>query len=1550
MSTSRADSQQPQYGRRRSNTAQSILRPPPLPTIPLKFGDSTILNAWVHDTKESSAVILNPNYWYGVAEGDLLSVSAGVENSAEAFIFVVPKDDTNLKPQLQISVPKPIAEAFGLRNNSEVTVIKVDKQKYAAEYVELSFQDQYLGRNDMWRMGKHLVNQCIYAEQEISFIGSIVAKIKDIYIKGQKVPAALMTSHTRIVYRSLSAKVTIFIQVCRELWEFAGDGERYNEKVVHSFLPALFSKWKEAGTNHTVTIVLISRVYYDTSEIKYAAGPLRRDERGDWYKDFYKVITDLEVIHEWKPTLVSLKNSFWDFQRDILLTHHYHRSSLDTSAGGEAEHVRLVGRLSYAHDGPILEALNLNLYPSETHYIDRSLVLTGTTTILITPGTGYFRVSKQLLRLTTNRMLDQGFGLDLVSLTKAPLHQSPIFSFQGNEPEVRTEKDNGYGVRAMDPLWGGDDEPTGEKIAFWWEPFWVSMSFWDEQVDLPFRQDRFVARAKMHEIQMLGLLEHDVLATIDVPFLNRFTHSTMVHSNALPTKTEANAFDLDIFALKAESKSLAATQRPTAEISEKSLDNKSTSQRTSTMTLINTIEESPRPSSRVLPDNDNAYTTSPSILKIPLNSSPTRSTSSRRSVRSSTSSMRRIQIEDNSPSRSTLASKFTPSWIFKPFRSGPVEPQITTESASASVTSLSTGSASSPSTAALSASVSSPPNRVTKPSSLPLSKVTIVQATAGSSPVTATPMAIKSTTFRNGTSRVLDEETPHLNATRNSLWRRSPLNTPPREEHTFGKRRSVVGSFTTGPFSSSSSSSPSSRPNPFQPQTTLSYSQASLAARWEHIFPVPLSKHDIKWGSIVTPFCLPLTVEYFPSSTELETSYDVFSYDFVVDPPEMRSFLVLPPNNKKGSSEERRRAWALVVMRGMAAVRLAQGFQFVIQLPKSAVNRTYVPVVAFRRTQSFLNADEEMTPKPMGAAEVLQNTNDPVYLSMSNEIHRISYTGEAIQVRRYVRRMPSAQPFDYQCLIWPKLGVGYTEHKTTFTPHGLENDGYKSKSTSYGWNRLDMLVAGYEHQFDESLRYWRTRFIIIPTSESPSLKTGPSGETLNDEEARILGIDKLAETFTKLRWQSTEEKEKGGSLHPPTRFLPTTLSPAMSVLDEALMDQLDAIHAAGPLRKKMKSEREISDMTLTAIAKAMREEDGVLIKHNQWHKSQYPDSFTGFDFVSWLVREFRDVSSRAQGAEWGSKLQEQGLLEHVRGHHNFLDGHYFYRLKGEYQLSSTPRRWFRTRTEDVIPRGHYPGNSARTSNSPRRNKKRLILSQSMVIDIDPNKWSDQAETVLLHHDLIHNPGTVFHFEIQWIGTTPRYIEDQLRQWSRTIEKYGLKLVEAYVAQIGDIRSRNAFQSCFPIRLAVAPPILAEIPDHLPEGSSSTRYFEYALLQNFGFIVDVEAADLYPESVDVIYSYRRSPFKYSQFVHRTGVAFVQVLGGSQGFLFLTNRLMGPGRMGTTSKSKEHRPAVEAERIRAEMHKFCSDKDLLVKFYDEELSKLGHVPEEPPPLRI
>ncbi|KAI9466089.1 hypothetical protein BJY52DRAFT_321839 [Lactarius psammicola] len=1564
MSISRPESH---YGRRRSNTALSAFKGH-FPQQPLELGASKVLTAWVHGAGDSSSnVILNHAHLPGVAAGDLLSVTLPQLHDKSRFLFLAPSEDPSIRPQLQISLPKPVAEAFAIRNNTEVTVTKVDRAGCQADYLELIFQDQYLGRNDMWRLSEQLSGHCVYLGQEVVFIGSVAAKVDSIYVGGQKVSSGLVTASTKAIHRSLSAKVTIFIQVCRELWEFSGDGERYNEKIVHSFLPELFTRWKEAGTNHTVTIVLISRVFYDRTEVDYAEGPLLQDEDGRWHKDFFKVITDLEVLYDWQSTLVSLKDSFWAFQRDILLTHHYHRTRTTAYAPtGTQSEVRLVGQLSFAHDGPLLEALNMALNPTETHYIDRSLSLTGSSTIVITPGTGYYRVSKQLLRLTSTRMLDQGFGIDLVSLAKPPLHRSPIFSFRGVEPELfRVEKLGRYGSRALDPLWGGDDGPTDcigrEKKTFWWEPFWIGISFWDKQMDLPLREDRFVARAKMHEIQMLGLLDHDVLSSIEVPYLPEQYASLLDHSREgnfeafVSAKRDADKFDTDIFEFKDhEVKPLSSNRTSGVSIggatpmpsSIRIADKRAVAQHRTSHPPSNflPIEESPRPSETVplpVPRSEKGHLVASLSVASTSDMSTSPSQASVRSVRSNRSDASTSSTQGNRGSprgpTSLLRSKITP-WLFNPFRSGPSQAVTSTVSVSGESTPIQ--SAHRPSTALSPTTIAGIEKKspVTQPHTIsPLTST----ADTWSSP---RPMPIKGIP-RSRRPKAPEDMGPITHSPL-AKYLQSPMNTPPRDESQFEKRRSIVHGSSAFLIASSS---PTVRLTPSGPQIPVSYSDLSLARRWLHMFPHPVFKHDIKWRSMVTPGCLPLTTEEFPSTSELETSYDVFSYDFVVDPPETGSFLVRPPAVQSHNPDEVRRAWALVVMRGMIALRLAQGFQIVLRPANSPAYDPEPDPRALRRSKSYVS-DEDITPRPTGAAEALRAQADPVYLSMSNEIHRIAYTGEAIQVRRYVRRMPPTHPLHYKCLVWPKLGAGYTELSLSFAYRGLEN---------YGWNRLDMLVAGYEQQFNESLRYWRTRFVVIPTLEPPTYTGsigGSMGDKLNEEEIRILGIEKLTDMFSRVRWQPSDERGLGPG--PSVRLLVTDVGPAAMVLDDHLMARLNEIHAAGPLRKKMKSERDIADMSLAAIAKAMREEEGIPIKEHRWQRHKYPDSFLGYEFVNWLVREFRDVSTRDQATEWGGKLQDQGLLEHCTGRHGFFDGHYFYRLKGEYAIASTPKGgWFRSKppaqTADEAPRsGHYPSSLPRTI--VKKTKKRIILSQSMVIDMDPNKKSDQAETVILHHDLIHNPATIFHFELHWIGTAARCIEDMLRVWTRTIERYGLTLVEAYVSPISDIADRNPFQSCFPMRLAVQPPIVVDIEKRVPEHrqGEAAHYFEYSLLRRFGFVLDIEATNSYPAHVDAVYSYRRTPFAYSQFVHRSGVAFVQVLGGTQGFLFLTNRLMGSGRVGANpvGVGKAPRPAAGAEELRIRLQAFCADKEALVKFYDEELAQLVQVPDEPPLLSI
>jgi hypothetical protein len=207
---------------------------------------------------------------------------------------------------------------------------------------------------------------------------------------------------------------------------------------------------------------------------------------------------------------------------------------------------------------------------------------------------------------------------------------------------------------------------------------------------------------------------------------------------------------------------------------------------------------------------------------------------------------------------------------------------------------------------------------------------------------------------------------------------------------------------------------------------------------------------------------------------------------------------------------------------------------------------------------------------------------------------------------------------------------------------------------------------------------------------------------------------------------------------------------------------------------------------------------------------------------------------------------------------------------------------------------------------------------------------------LLHHDIIHNASNGFHFELHWIAISAHCIEDMLKSWQSRVDKYGLKLVEAYVDEISTISSRNPFQSFYPIPLAVNPP-------ELPNASHKPHFFESTLLtKKFGFVLDIEASSHYPPDVDVYYSYRRAPFEYSQYVHRSGVAFVQVVGGTEGYRFLTNRLHEQG----------HRERISARQLRAQLQEFCSDATALTSFYEGVLQELGTIDvlPEPPPLTI
>ena len=110
MTAVRADSQVPQYTRRRSNTVQSVVASISPPA--LKLGDSKVLNSWVHDVKESPRVIFNQSWWPGVAEGDILRVTSLPAEEFFGYLFTIPKDEGCSKPTLQVLIRLPFLLRF----------------------------------------------------------------------------------------------------------------------------------------------------------------------------------------------------------------------------------------------------------------------------------------------------------------------------------------------------------------------------------------------------------------------------------------------------------------------------------------------------------------------------------------------------------------------------------------------------------------------------------------------------------------------------------------------------------------------------------------------------------------------------------------------------------------------------------------------------------------------------------------------------------------------------------------------------------------------------------------------------------------------------------------------------------------------------------------------------------------------------------------------------------------------------------------------------------------------------------------------------------------------------------------------------------------------------------------------------------------------------------------------------------------------------------------------------------------------------------------------
>ncbi|KUF77780.1 DEP domain-containing protein [Phytophthora nicotianae] len=459
--------------------------------------DREALSLVVHgpEFRNGELLVLNPDFFPDVQVLDLVEVSQ--PERAHPRLVLSVESLAPVRGKLQVSVAKEIAAQFGLEAFRPVTVRRVDQRDVSVDFVELSFKDQFLSRADIWRFKVTMLGQCVYVGRTVECLG-IRSQVDAILANNTQLNCGVIGDATKIVVRSRSSRLFWLVQMSTEMWEFAPDGEIYYEKLLNRLLRVLIAKWSESSVSHSVTIIAFSRSFYDANQFPDGFDPRKApfsDPRrqgfgpgcgapginmangygptihvdpvsGRYYEDFYKVVVMNFTGPDWNRLLLLLKKEFASYYE----THRWRTPEEFSPAqyeichcpkpvntttepgkpgtpgvddsGCDNQYVKWTklpsGVPSRAKDGNILEAINVTLNVLDKHYMDRDLSRTGQGIVMMTAGCSIFNVNSKLAEITEQRMMDNGVGMDMISLSTPPLYVVPLFIYS-DQPSTKPE-------------------------------------------------------------------------------------------------------------------------------------------------------------------------------------------------------------------------------------------------------------------------------------------------------------------------------------------------------------------------------------------------------------------------------------------------------------------------------------------------------------------------------------------------------------------------------------------------------------------------------------------------------------------------------------------------------------------------------------------------------------------------------------------------------------------------------------------------------------------------------------------------------------------------------------------------------------------------------------------------------------------------------------------------------------------------------------------------------------------------------------------------------
>ncbi|XP_062137286.1 GATOR complex protein Iml1 isoform X2 [Drosophila sulfurigaster albostrigata] len=1422
-------------------------------------------------------LVLNPQDHPTAKVGDVVEIySPEDENGTHLLLQITELNEQSKTGRNVISIESCIATAFKMRSYSNVVMQIVNPADVALDSIEITFKDQYMGRSEMWRLKTYLTNTCVYVNKKIDYNDmQIRCQVYEMWSQGERVASGVITDDTKIVFRSSTSMVYLFLQMSSEMWDFDIHGDLYFEKAVNGFLTELFQKWKKLGCNHEVTIVLFSRTFYAAKSLDefpaHMRDCLQLDYKGRYYEDFYRVAIQNERNDDWCTVLAQLRKLFTSYQETVL---RYH----------ERQHMHIPHATnSTATQGNFLEVLNISLNTFEKHYLDRTFDRTGQLSVVITPGVGVFSVDRELTNITKQRIIDNGVGSDLVCVGEQPLHAVPLLKFHNKDTTLTSADD--YSL-----------------------PHWINLSFYSTNKKIAYSS--FIPRIKL---PILSAVDETDVEESERNFLS-CNQSEYIHNSLF----DYDAYDEQIFQpLPAQSTcSLQRVVRAkkTSVPSFETYAYRNNDWENLTPTKIPSLR-------RKMSDPDIHHGTSGMLAALTdatnLSESLASEKNARRTIVSIAPIVRpgRALINPFDPSHVTI--KLTSNrrrWthIFPKGPTGVLIQQHHYQAVPAKATPAANYSRQ------LQHSTSSNNNcnannnnendynnaaageqydQVSTHSLMSLSKsIASQQFVMGEEKVDFFKRRHNSLL----TATAAAANVPNLTATqaKSYLWGATgeqewtPAITTENGNAT-GKHMKPIVEVDHSNFGSS----------PLEATTPEAVGKGKIII-------------GVDWKSLSIPACLPITTDYFPDKRSLHNDYVISDYTLLPDDVNLDYARSRAVYRKPLSTEE--------VCKEIVSQRLAQGFQLIVVEEKPSASNgccsTSGPGCA-------LTSNQCSTVLPPSA-----ETRKEYLLSIGRIFHKISLTGSVITVTGYRPRHPYPPiNVDYRYRFHAPQHETYEISGVNFTTEKLENFNWNHMDL-YICTRGDV-----DYPLMDSLKYWRFRMYLLPRENMVNKIVSFGSQrcdiftdaVVDNTREQIDDFVRLIENVSKLKRQIGRKARDSPTTHSLTKRRhstsiisrpPNQHDTPTPRITEKNHNLLNAPQQSINVRSKLEASR-ISRIfpgtDAAAAAAASNAAAGVIPRDDQddgfpvdikfsanitlaeiFEAMKHPITgvgyftqtqslpsctFVSYDALLWLKAR---LSNGRHPLDILEAMRKEHMICHASGDWSkpIIAGFVFYYVVQQDKnakdyapplndYSAFVNEWLEIEFQGCSflwhdePSPSEVPNFLRDTTAPQSWKTKRVYRQSH-LEIDVNQKSDRMEWGHVKHHTVMQPGFAFELVVEWVTSSGPIVSDLISGWMRKAIHCSYQLVSVPADPMAEPFTKKSDPLRGPIFIPLCVTFLpdgAALFDEFPEESRADRmlFLQEAILARFGFLPCV----LEETNKDL-------PKEY-QYVHCTGNMFALI---------------------------------------------------------------------------